>query len=181
MAILSFQEIKDMIFMTLVVGFIFTKLLERARMRHQSHNNYDPLKQHNSFDLELFKKAMIIAAPAIIFHEFGHKFVAMAFGASATFHAAYIWLGFGALLAAMNTGIIFFVPAYVSISTAILTPLQMSLVAFAGPAVNAIIWGFSAYMLKSGKVKKKAVCNLVFNKTNKYVLVRIQLNTNTWI
>lgn len=139
--------------MTLAVGFIFTKVLERVKYKHA---HYDPLKSANqSFDIELFKTAVIITAPAIILHEFGHKFVAMGFGAAATFHAAYTWLGVGAVLALMNTGIIFFVPAYVSIPTAGLTALQFSLIAFAGPAVNAILWGISAYILKTQKMSQK--------------------------
>jgi len=42
-----------------------------------------------------FKFAIIITAPAVILHELAHKFVAMAMGLTATFHAWYTGLGIG--------------------------------------------------------------------------------------
>tara|TARA_Y100000034_G_C6884445_1_gene405884 strand:+ start:946 stop:1527 length:582 start_codon:yes stop_codon:yes gene_type:complete len=138
------REVIDIILMTLIVGFIFYKVIEKS----YKHHHYDPLKQSYGFDKELFKKAIMIAAPAIILHEFGHKFVALGYGATAEFHAAYTWLILGLILAALNTGIIFFVPAFVSILGA-LPPLSFALIALAGPAVNGVLWGFSYYAIKN--------------------------------
>ncbi len=143
------REIFDMLFMSIIVGFIFYKVLERSH----GFMNYDPLK-HSGFNLDLFKKAVIIAAPAIIFHELGHKFVALGFGAVAEFHAAYTWLFLGLVLAALNTGIIFFVPAFVSI-VGTLSAAGFALIAFAGPGVNALFWLFSYIAIKKNLFHKK--------------------------
>ena len=166
MALISFSEATDMILMSVIVGFIFMKLLERAKGNYmKSHNvNHDPLKQSYGFDWDLFKKAVIIVAPAIIFHEFGHKFVAMAFGATATFYAAYRWLFFGAFLALMNSPFIVFVPAYVSIPMNGLTSLQFSMVAAAGPLVNALLWGLAAIAIKYNWFNKKYYPILIMTK-----------------
>ena len=39
--------------------------------------------------------AALIVAPAVLLHEFAHKFIAMSFGFMATYRAAYEWLVFG--------------------------------------------------------------------------------------
>ena len=150
MAIITLREVMDVIFMIVALGVIFSIFLKKFR----PPQHYDPLEQKIGIDWKLFKFAMYITAPAIILHELGHKFVALGFGLDATFHAAYIWLGFGLLLALMQTGILFFVPAYVSISQQA-SPLVFSAIAFAGPFVNLILWLATRYALKAGKVKKK--------------------------
>ena len=122
--ILTPMELLDIVIMTLAVGFIFSDFL--ARFRRPSED-YDPLKQnYNRFiNWDNFKFAALVTAPAIILHEFGHKFIALSFGYNATFHAAYLFLFIGIMLKLMKSPFLFFVPAYVSFSAAA-TPLQHS-------------------------------------------------------
>lgn len=145
---LSVSEIVDIIIMTLFVGFIFKDIFVKPQ------NFTDPLKALMSRSRGNFWYAAAVTAPAIILHEFGHKFVAMAYGMQATFEAAYLWLGIGLILKLLNFGFIFFVPAYVTITGAA-TPLQFSIVAFAGPAVNMVIWMSMILVERNGWVKPK--------------------------
>ncbi len=150
MVIFSFNEIFDIMIMSFVIGFVFKDFFKKQMV----HTNYDPLAQFNNkstfFD-ESFKTALIIIAPAIIFHEFGHKFVAMFFGLSATFHAAYGWLAIALLLKLSGFGFVFLVPAYVSFAGA--TYYQALWIAFAGPAVNLIFYLISHICIKK-KISK---------------------------
>ena len=153
--IITAREIIDIIIMTAVVGFIFSGIFERFRKPVA----YEPLKHYRNFNFENFKFAAMVTAPAIILHEFGHKFVAMGFGYHAVFHAAYLWLLIGVIIRLANFGFIFFVPAFVSVGcTAIpckIIPWQHSLIAFAGPAVNLILWLGALLIIKQNLVNKK--------------------------
>lgn len=125
MAYFTAQEFIDLLIMTAGVGFIFTGLFR--------------LPDKYGMHISGFKDFLIstaIAAPGVILHEFAHKAVAIGLGLSATFHAAYTWLGFGILLKLLNFGI-FFVPGYVTISGG--SALQSSLSAFAGPFLNLVL------------------------------------------
>ena len=135
--LLSLSEIVDLVIMTLGVGYIFMDTLAaepRVMMRY-------------GFDWARLRLACLIAAPAVILHEMGHKFAALALGLAATFHAAYTWLMLGVAMKLLNTGLIFFVPGYVSIE-GIQTPLQSAITAFAGPAVNLMLWGVARLAMK---------------------------------
>ncbi len=155
MALFSLREIVDIILMTVFVGFIFSGYIKRSRPVH-----YDPLQalqQQQSFlgvDLHDLLFAALVTAPGIILHELAHKFTALSFGLSATFHAAYFWLILGVLLKLMGVPFIFFVPAYASIAGAS-TPLQSALIAGAGPAINAMLWGFAYGAVKYHWFQKK--------------------------
>ena len=162
LAILSIQELFDMLMMTLFVGFIF----KDSFMSGPSYGEMDPVEYYSRKSVKMldgFFFAIIATAPAIILHELGHKFVAEAFGMSAVFHAAYMWLGIGLLLKLINFGLIFFVPAFVSISGAG-TYLQYALVAFAGPGINLILWIVSSMLLRMKKLDKKYIQILVMSK-----------------
>ncbi len=137
--------------MSLFVGYIFSDMF-KPLARHKTPYNL-PYYPKRGFDWESIKLAMIVTAPAIILHEFGHKFMAMLFGFNATFNAAYMWLFLGLLLKFFGAGFIFFVPAYVSIyGTG--THLQYALVAFAGPLVNLLLFFVSDYAIKNNLTKR---------------------------
>ncbi len=162
MAFFALGEIFDMIVMTLVVGYIFSGLFKKP-----VEEDYDPLKQlKQGFFSDDFKFAVIIAAPAIILHELGHKFVALSFGLEAVFQAAWFFLFLALLMKLMNFGFIFIVPAYVSILGRA-TPLESSLIAFAGPLVNLTLWLGAALALKK---------RLFSNKHNAALLLTSKIN-----
>ena len=139
--LITLNEIIDVAIMTVVVGYIFMGLFRF----HQE-------QIISGFDWQGFKFACLVTAPALIFHELAHKFAAMTYGLQATFHAAYVWLGIGAILKMLGTGFIFFVPAYVSIGCAgtpcTLEPLSQSIISFAGPFANLVIFLFCWALLK---------------------------------
>jgi Zn-dependent protease len=150
MALFTFSEIFDIIVMTVVVGYIFSDMFKRP-----VSEDYDPLTHFKAgFDIENLKFAAMVTAPAIIFHELGHKFVALNFGLEAQFQAAWVFLGLALVMKMMNFGFIFIVPAYVSIIGRA-TPLEFGLVALAGPAVNLILWLGAAFALKKNLFPRK--------------------------
>lgn len=142
MALLSIQEIIDIIIMSAAVGYILMGLFSFRR------------RTNENFDWQALKFSIIVTAPALILHELGHKFVAMAYGLQPTFHAAYTWLGIGIALRLLRTGFIFFVPAYVNICPTAqcnIPPIAHSIIAFAGPLMNLILFLSSWALLNSGK------------------------------
>jgi Zn-dependent protease len=146
----TLRELIDIMIMSAAVGYIFSDLLSRFRPVK------DPLIEFSrgTFNLENFKFAVIATAPAVLFHELSHKFLALAFGMQATFHAAYFWLGIGVVMKLISFPFIFFVPAFVSI-TGTGTYLQSALVAFAGPATNGLLWLISYILMKKKLVGRK--------------------------
>ena len=164
------REIFDMVMMTAFVGFIFADMFGKLRTPKK---DYDPLihRPHSGFNWDNFKFAMMVIAPALILHELGHKFVALHFGLAATFHAAYFWLFLGLALKLMRFNFIFFVPAYVLVA-GMATPLQHSLVAFAGPFVNLILWLGIAALVKYEKIEKKYYpFAIITSKVNMFLFI----------
>jgi Zn-dependent protease len=150
MVLFTFSEIFDIIIMTVVVGYIFSDLFKKP-----AAENYDPLTHFKTgFDIENLKFAAMVTAPAIILHELGHRFVALGFGLEAHFQAAWLFLGLALAMKLMNFGFIFIVPAYVSILGRA-TPLEFSLIAFAGPAINLILWLVAYFALKKNLFPRK--------------------------
>lgn len=146
----TFNEIIDVLIMTFGVGFIFMDLFDHR----QFNKPEDYLKIKSGFAWDRLFFASGIVAPAIILHELGHKFVALAFGFQATFQAAYAFLLLGVVLKLVRSPFIFFVPAYVLIS-GLGNEAQFGITAFAGPFVNLVLWGVSWSSFKFLKLKKK--------------------------
>ncbi len=188
MALLSFMEIVDIVVMTLVVGYLFKDIFKKPEKRLDPNNLTMKRSGDGSYELEhgvpfvdmgsyLASKhwyddilyAILLTAPAIILHEFGHKFVAMAYGMNATFHAAYGGLVFGIFLK-WFLGFIAFVPAYVSI-TGITSPLTHSIVAFAGPAVNLLLWQLSAFAMKKNMFRGHEHALYLTKQINKILFI----------
>src|SRR3989338_8250901 len=101
MAIISIIEIFYIIIATLVTGYIFTGLLPIRTSKRDVLDSYI-----KGFDWSEFWFACAVAAPGIIFHEMGHKFVAMAFGLKAFFQISYFGLLLGVLLKLFGSGFI---------------------------------------------------------------------------
>jgi Zn-dependent protease len=161
----TLTELVDVVIISLALGFMFKDVFIRKVLH--TDNKYDPIEHYSSvapgFDSKSFFFAIMVTAPAILLHEFGHKFVALSFGATATFHAAYAMLGLGILLKLMNFGFIFFVPAFVAWSGSV-SSLQAAAIAFAGPCVNLILWLASLIILKYFKPSHKYLQLLVLTK-----------------
>lgn len=167
MPLLTISEIFDMIAMTAVVGYIFSDIFKKP-----VREDYDPLTHFKpGFDIENFKFAILVAAPAIILHELGHKFVAISYGLEAHFEAAWFFLGLALIMKLMNFGFIFIVPAYVSIIGRA-TPLESSLIAFSGPAVNLALWLFAMLSVKKNFFPKKYDAALLLtSKINMFLFI----------
>ena len=168
----TLRELLDMVVMTGFVGFIFSDVFRKPRVVKDVVDLYEP---YSRFRREDIGYAALVTAPAIILHELGHKFVAIAFGMQATFNAAYTWLLIGSVLKLMNFGLIFFVPAYVSwnpTAYSISHPWVGSLIAFAGPGVNLILWLGSALLLKRKKLKRNLAHFLILtSKINMFFFI----------
>ena len=165
MMIISFREVIDLIIMSVYLGVIFAAILKRFAPPRE----YNPLEKKIGIDWKLLRFSIYLTAPAIILHELAHKFVAMGFGFEAVFHAFYATrftfiLGMLALVAALaNFGFVFLVPGFVTISPGV-TPSVHSLIAFAGPLMNLLLWIGSWAFLKYGKVSNKYLPLLLLTK-----------------
>lgn len=172
MALISFNEIIDLIAMTVFVGYIFSDIIPARR------ENYEPLAHYKpGFDFEGLKFAIIATAPAIILHELAHKFVAISFGLNAIFYAFYRQI-FTLLLGALTIlskltgfGLMLFVPGFVGISGTG-TSLQYAFAALAGPLVNLILWLGAWIMLKKKLYRRKHYLLLVLtSKINMFLFI----------
>ena len=156
MVFFSFQEVIDAVIMTAAVGFIFMDMF-RAHLPKTNPLFY-------GVDWNAFLFSCAVAAPALIAHELSHKFTAIMFGLEAVFHAAYTWLGIGLVVKFLHSGFIFFVPWFVQISAGA-TPLQHSLIAFAGPFLNLVLWLCATLVLRKERLSRKQF--LFFESTRK--------------
>ena len=138
---ISLNEILSLAIISVILGYIFSGFIQRPRKEFEFGKK---------FDWEDIKFAMIIAAPAVILHEFGHKFVAIAFGLNAAFHIFWFGLLLGVIIKLLSFPLLFLAPAYVAIPAGA-TYLQSGIIAFAGPAVNLLLFGVSWLMLKHRK------------------------------
>jgi Zn-dependent protease len=164
-------EILDIILMTLVIGFIFHDTFRKPVVVHDIVDHYRK-KRHGPLGIEWndFWWACLLIGPTIILHELAHKFVALGFGLTATFHAAcstanlvgtapfldfYCGLTLLSLFfKVISFGFIFFVPGYVSIGAGG-TSLQYALAAIAGPLVHLVFWISAAALLRNKKYMRK--------------------------
>ncbi|MDO8480432.1 MAG: M50 family metallopeptidase [Nanoarchaeota archaeon] len=140
-----FFELIDIIIMSFVLGYIFSDFIGRP--------GRDPLDAYKKSRWQQLKVSALVAGPAVVFHELAHKFVAMAFGAQAVLYAPYGWYLLVIILKAIGFPFMFLVGAFVAHSP--LPPLESSIVALAGPALNFLMWGAAILAVKAGKVKPK--------------------------
>ena len=132
--------------MSLVVGYVFM----------------GSFSSHSGSKWNSYLKTVALVAPAIILHEFGHKFLGLAFGLSATFEANYPLLLIGAALKFFNSPFIFVAPAYIALAGTA-PSWVFALTALAGPLVNGILWAVFKFVV-------------VPHHTNEYTLAFMRLN-----
>ncbi|MBI4141929.1 M50 family metallopeptidase [Candidatus Woesearchaeota archaeon] len=166
--LISLKEVIDIIIMTVAVGFIFMDVWRQFGFFRSLY--------HVGFHWRALWLGCLVTAPALIFHELMHKFTALSFGLSATFHASYFWLGFGVLLKLLHSPFLFFVPAYVSIGCStgncVLSPIHSAVVAFAGPFANLIIFLIARQWLKQRRLPmKKRVVLYVTKQINLFLFI----------
>ncbi|HLP80035.1 MAG TPA: M50 family metallopeptidase [Acidobacteriota bacterium] len=160
--IFTWKEIFDIVVMTIAIAYIFKDYFPK----HHHAKEYDPLDRYTKKTAAWFedlKMPLLVAAPAIILHEFGHKFIAMAFGLDAEFNAAYTFLIIGLILKLLKFPFLIIVPAYVSYPSTALAS-ETIWIALAGPLVNFVLWLASWYILKFKKVPAKYHDALVMTK-----------------
>ncbi len=149
--VFSIGELIDVVIMTVAVGFIFKDLFARPH-----EGRFDPIKAARESGFAKTWKdmrfAMIITAPAIIFHELAHKLVAIYFGLAATFHASYTFLAAGVGLKLLHSPFLFFVPGYVSHAPT--GHVETMAIAFAGPFLNLVLWIVASLLCASSAIKK---------------------------
>lgn len=156
MLYLSFKELFDIVLMTFLLGFLFYDVFRPQAPRRATQDPVAHYLRPRRNKLREFWLSVLAIAPAVILHELAHKFVAIAFGLQATFHAFYansttLFLGIIAIIAKLSGfGFVFLVPGFVQIIGSA-TPLQHAIIAFAGPAVHGLFWLGSLLALRFGK------------------------------
>lgn len=171
MGFFSGAELIDLVIMVFAVGFIFSKIFRRPTA--PIGKNYDPLKQYyKNNTIEDLKWGIIVAAPAIVLHEFAHKFVAIAFGAQTQLQAPIMWYAIVILMIMLRSPFVFFVGGFVEIR-GILTPLESATISFVGPLTNLILWGgfYLAMKSKSKFVKKNIETFAMMKKINMFLFI----------
>ena len=162
--IFGIQEIIELTVTIFAVGYIFSGFLKKPRYE------FEQLYERKLFNWEDVKYSALITAPAVIFHELAHKFVALGFGYTATYSASYFGLALGAFLRMMSSSFIFFIPGYVSISGAA-NPFNFALVAFAGPLTNLLLFGLAHVALEKNWIPKYARVLYLTKKINMWLFI----------
>lgn len=173
---ISPREIFDILLMTALLGFIFNDTFG-VKPRKRRYDDL-PLPHKEGFNWDGFKFAAAVIGPSVILHELAHKFVAIGFGHSATFHAFYadtftLILGLFAIVSKfVGWGFIFFIPGFVNIAN-VTDPLQATLISFAGPFIHLIFWIGPLIILKTRKqLKRKTMMALVvMQKINMFLFI----------
>ena len=163
--ITSIIEVIHLIVASLVVGYIFSGVIKIP--------NKDVLTSLKRFNWEEFKIAVLAAAPGVIFHELGHKFVALAFGFKAVFEIWPTGMIIGIAMKVLNAPLMLIAPGYVSISGTS-NPYLFSLTAFAGPFINLLFWIIPMLILDYSKKKyseKTMMILLMTKEINKWMFL----------
>jgi Zn-dependent protease len=158
MAIISGQELIDIAILTLAMGYIFSGFIRKPRDELSIYLGHDTWNE--------FKYAAMIATPAVLLHEFGHKFIGLFYGFDSILHISIIGLGIGVLLKYVRSPIIFFIPAFVVSTLAVADPAKFAILAFAGPAANFGLYWLSEWALLSKKWPKYNHAWIVSKKIN---------------
>lgn len=154
---ISLIEILYLVILVFAIGYIFSNYIKRPR------TEIDIIEDNNYFNWEDIKFAAIIAAPAVILHELGHKFVALFFGLNAVLHIFWEGLGLGIFLKLINAPFLILAPAYVSISGNG-TAFQGMMTSFAGPFMNLLLFLISYLILNRSKLTKNQATILYMTK-----------------
>jgi len=163
MVLFTILEVFYLILTTLAVGYIFSGMIRKEPR--------DVLHSYKRFDWNDIWFSIQVAAPGIILHELGHKFVAIAFGLDAHYEVWPTGLLLGIILKAVGSGFMLLAPGYVTFSGA--SPLVSSLTAFAGPFVNLCLWIIPLFIIKYYKNIRRttAVTLILMQNMNKWLFL----------
>ncbi len=144
MVLITLWEIAQLVIVSAVLGYIF-----------MSPNTAKPKTVYDMmypkvFDWKDLWFAILVATPGVVFHELAHKFVAMAYGLNAEFHMWTFGLALGIILKLIHSPLLIIAPGYVSIPF-FTDEIGYRLIAFAGPAVNLVLWITSMIILRTAK------------------------------
>ncbi|MDD5331416.1 MAG: hypothetical protein PHE43_01155 [Candidatus Nanoarchaeia archaeon] len=161
MVLFTISEIIGVIVLTLYLGYLFSGMTTKKK-----------------FDKEDFKFSMMVAAPAVILHEFSHKFTALILGFPSVFHVFYeegftlILAGVSVLLKIVGSPFIFLIPGFVSIPGNV-GVMDSGIIAFAGPLINLILWIGAGIYLKHGKrmTKRKMMLAYATKRVNMILFI----------
>lgn len=141
-------EVVELVITVFALGYIFSGFIQKPM------HPIKMLLKNRFFDWEDVKYSALVVAPAVILHELGHKFIGLALGYEAIFHASYVGLAIGAFLRIIGSPFLFFIPGWVSIPGAATASFDFAVIALAGPAVNLILYFISWGLLVSNKYPK---------------------------
>ncbi len=163
MILFTILEVFYLVLTTFVVGYIFSGMIRKEHT--------DPLTSYKRFDWKEIWFSIQVAAPGIILHELGHKFVAIAFGLDAHYEIWPTGLLLGIILKMVGSGFMLLAPGYVTIIGA--SPLIASLTAFAGPFVNLCLWIIPLLIVKYHKNLRRttALTLLLMQNINKWLFL----------
>jgi len=139
--ITSFSEIFYIIILTLAVGYIISGYIRI------------PGLYSGGLNWRSIKFAILVAAPAVVIHELGHKFAGIALGYASFFHIWWFGLVIGIALRAIGSPFLLLAPGYVSIPAT--NPVHLGLIAFAGPFINLVLFLAALIVLKNKRRMKK--------------------------
>ena len=153
-------ELIDLFIMIVALGIIFRGIFAPPTQTRPAKKegpgtlltSLAPVTRSSFFWREFFF-AVMIAAPAVVFHEAAHKVVGILFGQDATFHAHLPFLAFGILLRLFNAGFIFFVPGYVSVDATV-ADFDHFFIALAGPLANLFLFALAMLLLRFAWTKR---------------------------
>ncbi|MBS3164558.1 hypothetical protein J4439_03945 [Candidatus Woesearchaeota archaeon] len=185
MVLLSADEALDLVVMILVVGYLFKDVFRRPSvpqvltMQQSGDGSYRLGEQYLDVGAYLSSSQSVwrrdllfsvaVTAPAIVFHELAHKYTAIMLGLGATFHASYGGLLLGIFMKHF-LGFIAFVPGFV-VPRGVTTPLGMALIAFAGPALNLVLWLTSTFALRKNLLARHMQVLYLTSEINKILFI----------
>ena len=155
-------ELLHLLILTLAIGYIFS-----GYIKDPSHRLF-----HRGFNLQDFKFALLVSAPGVVLHELGHKFVALLLGLGAVFKVWFPGLGIAIFLKLINSPFLIIAPGFVLISGES-TQLKTAITAFAGPAINLILWGAASLVLDKARklTKRQATILYLTKKINLFLFI----------
>ncbi len=130
--IVSLYEFFQILFTIVVLGYIFM--------------DFFPQKK--------FYISVLVVSPAIVLHELAHKFFGIYFGFDALYNVSYFGLAIGVALKLLKSPLIFFIPAFVTISGngdsigGLIIPLV-------GPLMNLVLFVIADLLCRYKLVDKK--------------------------